>query len=589
VCIEKTKDGYEKKHEELNAQDFRAATNGDYKDKKYMYLELRVPYKHFNNESFMFMLLPGFEKKIDYWQDLIDFSVKCSDTSIFVFSEAGFSTYDNEVLLKKISEKFGDSLIYAISHSDTSSDDNEQVKISCMDVMHIPSHESDRVVCIGEYENDEKNEAWIRKLKNAIDKYCNSVETAVSNTSTYIYELIQNDIYPALNAIKDSIGDEDSILVKLENNEILKAFDTIVETRKRNLERQLEKEFSDSISRSYDKLEKLMSNKTYAKAKGIVNPNGLRRAIWGENIDDIRNARNRIKEAMQTDSTPKCFDYQEALVQAVENTITTTAESNACRKLLLTESDTITIPGEVMEENFFDAAKANEILSDARLLLTPNEVNGTLSLVHKDLVDTMRAIAEMGSQYFAMAILQSANENNASLITSDIKVGNLELKKQDITADLSSVQKVILGTLGVTGVDILSDGVLNGIPQLAAAIKIPIPIVGAASAAIFAATTASAVTRDINRMKRTELSFAKNTISSIHLNIKSEYLEAYSEAMLIIRERIEDSLIKIKGVNKTEFKKLNANISINKIQDNLDYICREVTNEKYKLGSAFRA
>ena len=82
-----------------------------------MYLELRVPYKHLNNESYAFMLLPGFEKKNDYWRSLIDFSVKCSDTSIFVFNESSFSKYDNQVLLDKIHERFGESLIYAISQS----------------------------------------------------------------------------------------------------------------------------------------------------------------------------------------------------------------------------------------------------------------------------------------------------------------------------------------------------------------------------------------------------------------------------------------------------------------------------------------
>lgn len=130
MTLEKQDAGtYIRKNVKMNAEDFRNASSGEETNLNIMYLELRVPYKHLNNESYAFMLLPGFEKKNDYWRSLIDFSVKCSDTSIFVFNESSFSKYDNQVLLDKIHERFGESLIYAISQSDLSEDNNAMALI----------------------------------------------------------------------------------------------------------------------------------------------------------------------------------------------------------------------------------------------------------------------------------------------------------------------------------------------------------------------------------------------------------------------------------------------------------------------------
>ena len=48
------------------------------------------------------MLLPGFEKNNDYWNDLIEFSVNSSDAAVFVFNETSFSNAGNEDYLRKI-------------------------------------------------------------------------------------------------------------------------------------------------------------------------------------------------------------------------------------------------------------------------------------------------------------------------------------------------------------------------------------------------------------------------------------------------------------------------------------------------------
>ncbi len=170
VRIDKDSKGrYSQQEVELPADKYVEATKGE--DSKIMYLELFVPYTHTYNSGISFILLPGFEKKNDYWNNLIEFSVNSSDAAVFVFNETSFSNADNDKYLTTIEEKFGKNLVYAISGSDGSSDENAEVKQICIETLKIPVSESDRVVCVGSYADEEKNSAWINKFKDALEKY----------------------------------------------------------------------------------------------------------------------------------------------------------------------------------------------------------------------------------------------------------------------------------------------------------------------------------------------------------------------------------------------------------------------------------
>lgn len=122
---------------------------------------------HTYNDGISFMLLPGFEKKNDYWNNLIEFSVNSSDAAVFVFNETSFSNTENDRHISKIEKIFGSNIVYAISGSDGSTDDNAEVKNTCIETLKIPLAESDRVVCVGSYSNEEKNNAWIKAFMDA--------------------------------------------------------------------------------------------------------------------------------------------------------------------------------------------------------------------------------------------------------------------------------------------------------------------------------------------------------------------------------------------------------------------------------------
>lgn len=418
MTLEKQDAGtYIRKNVKMNAEDFRNASSGEETNLNIMYLELRVPYKHLNNESYAFMLLPGFEKKNDYWRSLIDFSVKCSDTSIFVFNESSFSKYDNQVLLDKIHERFGESLIYAISQSDLSEDNNATVKNTCIDVMKISKGEEDRVICVGEYENETDNERWIVELKRAIEKYCNSIETARKNCTQYIYEIIEDELRPELSAIKDALGSDtgDMLESHLENSSYLKAFDQVVKDRRKKIETKLDSTLDKSFISSRDRLEKIFSDSSYAKELGVKDERIIRRTVFGENVKDIKRARARVEAALKRENG--VYDFQYAFFDAITETSLEAVDDNECRHILLEDQQSeLSVFEEsvdiVLSEE--SIAKRQNILFDVAALLS--KTNNMPQPKHNNPAETMKVIAELGAEHFGLATLNKSSEENSSLI-----------------------------------------------------------------------------------------------------------------------------------------------------------------------------
>lgn len=590
VTLEKDEEGkYVRKRVKMSAEEFCSASSCEKTDSQIMYLELWVPYTHLKNESYAFMLLPGFEKNGDrvYWNSLIDFSVKCSDTSIFVFDESSFSKYDNQVLLDKIKKIFGESLIYAISKSDLSDDNNAGVKETCIEVMKIVQGEEDRVVCVGEYEDSDSNNKWISELKRAIEKYCNSIETARKNCSQYIYEIIEDDIQPELSKIKDGLGSDtgDAIQIHLENSSYLKAFDDIVKDRRKKLDKQIDTALSSSFEKSRDRLERLFSDKNYAEERGVKDKRLVWRTVFGENIEDVKLARKRVEAALKREDGT--YDFQYALFDAISQTTISFGENPASRAML-TDKKEISVfddePDTISEES---KRKQREILQDAATLLAINKAGN--QLVHSDPAETMKIMAELSVQYFGLSTMSESCRLNSQLQMPEAVIEKIQISRAGLKKEIGSAEKMLWGALGITGIDILDDGVINTIPKLIESFGPTFaPVVGTAAAVLAAGTAGIAVMRDINRIRRKELDSAINAILSMHSQIKLNYLSAYDDAMEMVRGRIEDNLISLSGINKKMLKKTNAMIAMSKIEDDLDTISKEVTRNIYDVGKAFK-
>ncbi len=585
--LEKNQNGrYERKEKKMTEQEFRNASCGDETITGIMYLELRVPYQHIRNESFAFMLLPGFEKKNDYWQSLIDFSVRCSDTAIFVFNESSFSQYENSKLVNKIKNKFKNDIIYVISQSDLSADKNEGVKITCMETMGIGKDEADRVVCAGQFDNQVDNEKWIKELKEAINKYCNSIETARKNCNQYIYEIIEDEIRPEIYKIKEALGEDNGELVftQLENSSYLKAFDKIVADRKKKYTKQIGMALDEAFDKSQKELSKFFADSQYAADRGVKDKRIWKRTIFGENIKDIEFARNRIDCALR-DSDGK-YEYAKAIFKKFEETMKICEKDSVIRDVLAEEHGLFDEEPKPLSIEM--RTKQKEILHDVGILLDENKAGDIL--IYKNPVETMKVMAEMSVQYFTLSMMSASCEKDKDLKMPDVKLDLLQVKPAEIKIQMKSVEKLFWGALGATGIDFLDDGIINTIPKIIGCFGAELaPFVGTAATVAMIGTAGIAVKKDINRLQRTEYASALTTLNGIKEQIRKGCETDYDEAMGLVRERIEKNLISYTGINKQMFKNTNAAISINRISDTLDEISREVATKQYEIGNAFRA
>ena len=136
--------------EEINPKDYETQTHAS--NESIMYFELFVPFKFIkdsNDDSACFMLLPGHEvEKGDkyYLNNLIEFSVNSSDAAVFVLNQTRLSYEENQTYMRNVEKKFHNQIVYVISQSETTEDDNASTKKTLMDEYAIPDR---RIVCYG--------------------------------------------------------------------------------------------------------------------------------------------------------------------------------------------------------------------------------------------------------------------------------------------------------------------------------------------------------------------------------------------------------------------------------------------------------
>lgn len=571
---------YSKEKVKLKAEEFKKFSTGESENLEIMYLELVVPYKHLKDESYCFMLLPGFEKKNDYWQTLVEFSVKCSDSSIFVFNESSFSKYDNQILLDKIKKNFGEKVIYVISHSDQTSDDNQEVRNTCMEVMGIQSDQDDRIVCSGEYDSVEQNQKWILNLKKAIDKYVNEISVMNKNCSDYIIDLIDNDIRPELINIKETIEDEESNIIyeSIKNDEHLKVFDKTIGKLRKKLEEQIEEELSKACYNSIDRLEKLFSDKEYRKENSLLI---FKNKIFGEDaIKGRQVAKDRLERALKSEDGN--FEFNKAFKNAIDNTNQILISENQCRNLFLQESEnkekTLSLSSNFNKEKF------ESIIYDMEILLGKRD-ESNLNFRNQEINQTIKFIAELSVNFLAEHSLLYLNKIETETNLSS----NIE---ENINIDFSDFQKALYRLGGLTSLDILEDGHINSFKTTVSNIGLLESIIPQIISCIGIGGIALGLTRDIskyiNNVRRSEFESSKNNILSIKSEIKTKYINYYNNGMDNLRDQIEENLIKITGLNKSYYNRINSIITLNRINEELSRICKEVNEEKYEYRNVFR-
>lgn len=574
IKIDTNKEGYYSKVEIILQKDeIINYTKGE--DEKVMYIEITVPYKHTYNSGVSFMLLPGFEKNNEYWNNLIEFSVNSSDAAVFVFNETSFSNAENESYLKRIESKFGSNVIYAITGSDISSDDNAEVKKTCIDLLNVGKSNSDRVVCVGQYKDIEKNNTWIATFKTAIETYALNETQVSQKTNTYIYKELLN-IKDLLYEILGFLNDGDDIEIRnFHNHALLKAFDMAIAKKREEFARNLTDEFEVAKGKSVKYIaEKIDDTPWY---------NGLKRSLFGKTIkDEYLKTQKLIKESLRINEV--CLPdlhMGNAFRESIRAIDTPDDNSvNAIQLLIDTENDNgKTILKETQE--------TKDALNDVCALVhIPNNNEERTPLRTTNQNKLVQAAAEVSTYYYGLTSYDRLAAEKTSGLASYVPAES-RLQGKDVLQGADASKKFAIGLAGVMGVDVLADGSLNFISQIAKSCSIAMPYAAAAAALIVGAGGVTAIWKDLNAMKRSDFESAKMAVISIYDNINREALARFDKFTEKVREQIEDNLADLGGDRRIMITNVNAKIEVNKLLDLLDKMTEQYLRETHNVGANF--
>lgn len=544
-------------------------------------------------------MLPGFEKNNDYWRELINFAVNSSDAAVFAFDESRFSQGDNFEQLKKLTDRFGNNIIYAITQSDASKDDNEEVRQSCIKALEIPQANADRVVCTGQYDDEKKNEAWIEKLKNAIERYASTTDQSARDNTRYLYEEVEH-IKDTLYSIKEVLKSDDSAAVAdYKDNTILNYFDLALAKKRKEYEEVLEKEFEKGAGESKRQMENIL-NSNKEKGRSLISMIFTR----GNSIKDVQAARKNVMRSLQVwdgaSDQPKYLSDQ-CMLSALATTmkaLDTPQKKTDLQRLLESENK--------------DSKKALKAGGEKSLQLT-NDVCALVSqqppkdyeIQTQNTRRLMSALVDIAVYYYGvlssddLAMVCSTEgrqvegytpsesklemdhiQNGAQeawklfvdlgttgagfkdMADASKRTGIDKLFRRPAKMNSSSMGKFAVGLGGMAGMDMLGDATINMIPQIAASFGVSVPVVGAVAMALIAGGSGIAALRDLSGVQCENLRRANTAIDSIYTALKEEELKRFDKQMARLRDTIQNNLEDRNGDVKKPMKAYNAKAQV---------------------------
>ena len=572
IKTDKDNDGFYYQREiELSADEYISASKGE--DSKIMYLELFVPYTHTNNEGISFMLLPGFEKKNDYWNNLIEFSVNSSDAAVFVFNETSFSNADNDKYLSRIESKFGKNLVYAISGSDGSPDDNAEVKQTCIKTLSIPISESDRVVCVGSYADESKNQAWIKNFKDALEKYAYRETQQFQRNSKYLYEeirTIKDNLYQILGILNN---DSSAEMKDYHDDALLKAFDKAVKKKRKAFEENLDIEFEIAKGESGKNLEQLFTARPKIGA--------VKRFFFGSSVkEQFTKTREMVEKSLKYNGD--CYLPDKHLGLALQRSLIALDQPED-RTDMSRLIDTKKEDGKTLL--LTDGEKTQAMAGDICSLLADNSQSKvSYALQSTSPKKVLGAVAEISTYYYSLVSYNAVAESTG---LSYYEPSQTQLIPDKVIDGAKSSKKFVAGMAGMMGIDLIGDGSINMVSQIAASLGVAAPIAGAAAIAIIGAGAISVVMKDLNRMQREDFQSARLAVNGVYDDLKIDALRKFDIYMERIRDRIEDNLTELSGDGKKVIVEYNAKVEVNNALNLLDKISERHAGDVYGLESAF--
>lgn len=581
----------------MEANEFAHASKGE--DDSILYLEMFVPYRHTHNSAVSFMLLPGFEKNNDYWRELINFAVNSSDAAVFAFDESRFSQGDNFEQLKKLTERFGNNIIYAITQSDASKDDNEEVRQSCIKALAIPQANADRVVCTGQYDDEKKNEAWIEKLKNAIERYASTTDQSARDNTRYLYKEVEH-IKDVLYSIKEVLKSDDSAAVAdYKDNTILNYFDRALAKKRKEYEEALEEALKDGANESRQQMENILNS--YGEKKRSL----ISMIFTRENsINDVKAARENVMRSLQAQDgasdqpeylpdrcmlsalattmqaldTPQGKTDLQRLLESENKESKKALKAGSEQKLQLTNDVCALVSQQPPKDYEIQTQNTRRLMSalvdiavyyygvmssdDLAMVCstegkqvkgyTPSESKLEMEHIQEGAQEAWKLFVDLGTTVAGVKDMADASK----------RTGMDKLFHRSAKMNSSSMRKFAVGLGGMAGMDLLGDATINMIPQIAASFGVSVPVVGAVAMALIAGGSGIAALRDLSGVQCENLRRANSAIDSVYTALKEEELKRFDRQMGRLRDTIQNNLEDRNGDVKKPMKAYNAKAQV---------------------------
>lgn len=353
------------------------------------------------------------------------------------------------------------------------------------------------------------------------------------------------------------------------NDSLLKIFDTTKENKraelKKNLERRLDKARQDSfikLESEYDQQPKLKQ---------------VKRVFFGNSVEEQFIQPRKMVEASFRDEGGNLLADQQ-IANALEDSLSRWEHddnSNAGWLIETTEND----HGEI---ELITGEDLEAMSADVTALLAPRKKGDKLEKISCDNPKKlMGALTEFGTYYFGIVSYDQLAENTH--IENYYQPSFSDLKLDRIVEGGKSSKRFAAGMLGIMGIDILGDGTLNMVSQMAAQFGVALPIAAVASVGIVGAGATSVISKDINRMVREDCAAAKMTVNKIYDDIIKNVLDDYDTCMQRIRVRIEGNLDDLGRDGKKIMNVYNAKVEVNNALEMLDRMSSEYLEGAYGI------
>lgn len=626
ISIVKNVSSYSQEKKIINPDDFVIKAKGDSECSSTLYFEIEVPYQHTKNENISFMLLPGFENEKSSWQNLVDFSLNCSDSVLFVMTESLFADISNEKLLTKIRDNFKNA-IYVFSHSASYSEEKKSdLATECIAKQGLKS--KNQIIFSDSYSEAEKNKEWITQLEEALDEYTNSANCGFKSRK-YIEDIVSDCRTIVIN-IGEKLDDleEHQAITDLVENDWLRVFDSKKEKVRKQLKREIEKAFSETAAISCKQFEE--NWKANERHETLM---ALKRKFLNTNPKDLIELRAKIEQAFNSKAFyhGQCNGIQYAFVKSISSVLGNDIIKECANKttdiFFPVNKDALKLSGEKKvklplfskkpEKELAELSASEEqksvainYASDIQLLMTGSS-DKALTMQP---TDTITAITNLGVYYYFVQkvydLIPMFNEKelpdelkNCSISREEIEEQLASIKnttdsvkgtfdyiygevlkgltqstsikkgKSDSLKEITSTKKTAAAVGGALMVDFIPDQTINLIPSLAAALGMSSEAVmiaaGGIAAAVVGTAFAISITNDVNKLLVSEFYECEQGIRDIYTNYSTKLLEDFDSYFDKIREKIEDSMIRLSNKNEKVLSLLNARRTISLINTQL--------------------